>query len=288
MSSPSSLRLRVVLRGATPFQGFFDALSSTIHRDTITTPLVEAVAKPLRDSLESFPFDVPQQHRAFLSECGITISDFGTKAHPHPVHKTIEINLLFNVWRHYASGPSSVMFMKPSKFEKLQSKQAFFQTLCNYRLTPRDSVRYPVTSSVLPSTESVFMHDALMYFSPSQILDFFLRAPEMQKLFCSLVVPPESDFTDLSFNPSLYRFQFIGPKVKYYLENNPAHSYEQPRDALNWLKTSAIIGSGLQLSVTVLDSWGPVHSLLIQRGLPPCVDLLDSISFKIPQCVLLP
>nr|WPW57309.1 polyprotein [Styphnolobium tymo-like virus] len=278
-----------ILRGAGgAFKTFFEALSGTIHRDTLATPLVEAVSKPLRDSITAFPYQVPDKFRGFLNDSGITLSDFGVKSHPHPVHKTLELHLLNDVWTHYASAPSSVLFMKDSKFQELQRRNPNFEQLHNYRIVPKDTVRYPSTSNTLPDTENVFMHDALMYFSPAQILKFFIDAPEMQKLFCSLVVPPESDFTSVSFSPDLYKFSFENDNLKYVLENNPAHSYTQPRSALHWLKTSAIVGAGLELSVTILDSWGPVHSILIQRGLAPSTPLNDSVQFKVPSAVLLP
>nr|QQG34652.1 polyprotein [Davidia involucrata marafivirus 1] len=282
---------RIVLTGgapSTPFRSIFEALSSTIHRDTVAAPLVEAVATPLRNSMAKFPWNVSTQHRTFLNESGINISEFGTKAHPHPTHKVIETNLLHDVWTHYATTPSSVLFMKPSKFNKMQQANPNITDLHNYRLTPKDTTRYPTTSPSLPSTETVFMHDALMYFTPGQILDLFQQAPTVQKLYASLVVPPESSFTDITLNPSLYKFHFQNDSLVYQLENNPVHSYTQPRSALDWLKTTTISDNSLTLSVSILDSWGPVHSLLIQRGLAPITSSHDTITFRTPSAILLP
>nr|WCR76256.1 polyprotein [Medicago sativa marafivirus 1] len=278
----------IFLSGGTLFQNAIDALSSTVHKDTITSPLLESLTKPFRSSLQNFPYHIPPQHRPFLTESGINISDFGSQAHPHPVHKTIELNLLNNVWNSYATSPSGVMFMKESKFEKLRSLNPNFLTLSNFQLTSKDITRYPDRPPSLPNLPKVFMHDALMYFSPSQIVDLFLQAPNIQDLFCSLVVPPESSFTDSSLYPDLYKFSISGDSLHYFLESNPSHSYTQPLAAIEWLKISKIISPELTLSVTRLDSVGPVHSMLITKSQLPFDASQDRVDFKVPSAILLP
>ncbi|AEE02009.1 replicase [Asclepias asymptomatic virus] len=286
------------------FQLALDALSQTSHRDSSLHPVLDSVMEPMRNSLTTFPWMVPNDLQPFLLQAGIQTSGLGTTPHPHPVHKVLETNLLFNHWHFLAKTPSSVLFMKPEKFNKLQKRNPNFSELLNYRVTPNDSVRYPTTSPHLPKTDVVFMHDALMYYTPEQVLDVFLRIPNLQKLFCSLVVPPESEFTNLSLSPNLYTFQLHNQTLHYIPENHYAGSYNQPLSAIQWLKISSIHHPQIQLSVTILESWGPLHSILIQRGLPsqhlagpnlfssllhplpsPAADL---ISFKIPECIELP
>nr|UTM04229.1 polyprotein [Grapevine asteroid mosaic associated virus] len=264
------------------------SLAPTLHRDTIASPLVEAIAEPYRRSLATYPWAVPPDLHGFLQQCGINFSGQGFQAHPHPAHKTIETHLLHDSWPHLASTRAAVMFMKPSKFAKLQAAQPNFANLYNYRITAKDTTRYPTTSSSLPTEETAFMHDALMYYTPAQILDLFASSPNLQKLYASLVVPPESDFTDISLYPDLYRYRFQGSDLVYELERNPAHNYTQPRSALQWLKTTTIRGEGITLTVSRLDSWGSVHSLLIQRGTPPVHAEYDTISFRAPKAVVLP
>ena len=151
------------------------------------------------------------------------------------------------------------------------------------------------------------MHDALMYYIPEQILHLFQACPNLTKLFCSLVVPPESTFTNISLDPTLYTYQIVDQTLHYTPESHSAGSYNQPLSAHSWLKISSIQHPELQLSVTILESWGPLHSLLIQRGLSPPDPKLnhsltppnqlfpdanlstkDLVSFKIPRCVELP
>ncbi|ALX72768.1 polyprotein [Nectarine marafivirus M] len=264
------------------------ALAPTTHRDTVAAPLLEAVATPFRDSLRQYPWNIPERHHPFLESCGINVAGHGFKAHPHPVHKTIETHLIHDVWPNVATVPSAVMFMKPSKFDKLKAIHPNFEALFNYRLTAKDTTRYPTTSHDLPNFETLFMHDALMYYTPGQIVDLFLERPKLQKVYASLVVPPESQFTDISLFPELYRFRFEGDQLVYELEQNPSHNYIQPKRALDWLTTTTIRSADLTLTVSRLESWGPVHSLLIQRGVPPVHQEVDTVSFKAPRAVALP
>nr|ARI47198.1 polyprotein [Peach virus T] len=270
------------------FKNIIDSLSSTAHRDTVSSPLVEAVSQPLRDSLTSYPYAVPSTALQFLASCGISVSGFGHKAHPHPVHKTIETHLIHDVWPHYATTQASMMFMKPSKFLKIQRQCPNLVQLHNYRVTAKDATRYPETSPDLPNTPTVFMHDALMYYTPAQVLDLFTKSQNLQRLYASVVIPPESSFTDLSLSPSLYQIQFEDDTLVYQLEGNPAHAYRQPRSALQWLSTTTIRGPDFDLTISILDSWGPVHSLLIQRGRPHMHEDEDTVYFKVPKSVALP
>nr|WNN30606.1 replicase protein [Valeriana jatamansi tymovirus 1] len=290
------------------FQLALNALSATSHRDSSLHPVLESVNDSLRHSLITFPWMVPSELIPFLLHSGIPTSGLGTTPHPHATHKVIETFLLHHHWSFLATTPSSVMFMKPAKFRKLQNKNANFLELINFRLTPTDSVRFPTTSPHLPTHPTIFMHDALMYYHPSQILDLFSRLPHLQKLHASLVVPPESTFTDLSLHPNLYTYTIQNQTLHYIPENHAAGSYNQPLQASSWLRINSISHHSLTLTVTILESWGPVHSLLIQRGLPPLdpkFSLLpdlsspplfcnylqpqtDQVSFQIPDAIELP
>ena len=270
------------------FQLAMDALASTSHRDAVSHPILESVAGPLRSSLEDYPWAVQKENLPLLTSFGIPSSGLGTMPHPHPSHKTIETHLLFTHWHHMCNEPSTVLFMKKQKFLKLQRKNKNFSRLLNYRLTAKDSVRFEEVDDLLPSTSTVFMHDALMYFSPEQVLGFFKACPQMSKLFCSLVVPAESSFTDQSFYPSLYTMQYHMDDLHYTPEGHSAGSYNQPYVAVSWLKHNYISCPGLTLSISILESFGPQHSILIQRGTFPSDTQKDVVSFRIPPCILLP
>nr|AFC95826.1 RNA polymerase [Watercress white vein virus] len=290
------------------FQLALDALAPTTHRDPSLHPILESTVDSIRSSITTYPWAVPKLLLPLLNSYGIPTSGLGTSHHPHAAHKTIETFLLHIHWSFQATTPSSVMFMKPSKFHKLASVNPNFKELKNYRLHPNDSTRYPTTSPDLPSHPTVFMHDALMYYHPSQILHLFQAKPNLEKLYASLVVPPEALLSDHSFYPQLYRYSTTRNTLHYVPEGHEAGSYNQPADALSWLRINELSLDDLHLSVTILESWGPVHSLLIQRGVPhpdPALlsplpltghDLfssyhqprIDLVSFRTPDAVALP
>nr|BAJ14665.1 replicase-associated protein [Poinsettia mosaic virus] len=270
------------------FQDAINNLSSTVHRDTVAAPLLESIAQPLRDSLQLYPWAINAEKLDLLKKFGISVSGLGHQAHPHPFHKIIETHLLFQHWSHNCREDSTVLFMKPEKFQKLASFNPHFKHLLNYRLHAKDTTRYPETACSLPTTSTVFMHDALMYYKPSQIMDLFLRIPNLNNLYASVVVPAESSFTDHSLYPEVYQYKTIRSHLHYVPESNHSSAYNQPADALLWLELSTIQGPSFSLTVTRLDSWGPCHSLLIQRGIPPAHVVNDFVSFDVPAAVLLP
>nr|UUW20925.1 MAG: methyltransferase [Guiyang Paspalum paspaloides tymo-like virus 1] len=269
------------------FQTSLDYINATQQRDVIANSLTQSCLPALESTLEKFPYSLSQSLLLTLQGFGIDVNQFGSKNHPHAAHKSIENHLLFVHWRNLATQPSSVSFMKESKFKKLQSLNSNFLELCNYHITLPDKTRYPVESEKLPSLPVLFMHDALMYFTPDQILGLFSEAPQLQVVYASLVVPPESSFTDVSLNPDLYTYRFNGDKLVYHPDNHHGGSYTQPRAALEWLRYSSIKSNTIELSITVLESWGPCHSIMIHRGIPLVHPLDGIITFKTPRCLLL-
>lgn len=271
------------------FQGVLDTLANTIHRDAITAPLVEHAAQSFRASLELFPWRLETSIVTQLNQLGIGVSQFGTLSHPHPIHKTIETYLLHEHWRALAARESSVLFMKPKKFEKLQRSNPNFRTLINVAQVSRDVTRYPESRRAWVETPLAFMHDALMYYSPAQIYDLFLNSPALINLYASLVVPPETYHSMQSLYPHVYQHAISGPTLHYTLEGNASGAYDQPLSASLWLSTHTIHGPQFSLSVTVLESYFSVHSILISRVLPSAVASVGlDREFSVPPSFLLP
>lgn len=296
---PSRPIRRVFFGGAPPaaFQPAIDFLHNTIQKDTIASSIIAALNPSLTTSLTLYPYALPARWPAALNGAGIPATSYGHRSHPHPIHKTIETHLLHEHWAHRATQPSTVLFMKREKFDKLRASNAAliksasnFHHLLNPILTARDSDRYtPIPlPSQLPSTPLFFMHDALMYFSPSQIAGLFSASPSLERLYASLVLPAESTIGSHPFFPSMYRYSTVGEHLHYVLEGNPSSSYTQPLTATQWLTTSSITAGDLHLTVTVLESWFSVHSILITRGVRPLELPNDVISLPSPDAVLLP
>nr|WBM81659.1 MAG: replication polyprotein [Myotis brandtii tymo-like virus 1] len=267
------------------YQNFFDNLTNTVHRDTVANPIVEAYIRPFRKSLNQFPWAVTPSLLTHINRLGISATSFGTLPHPHPFHKIIETHLLENHWSFLARHSSTVMYMKPSKFEKLQEINHHFAFLMNYRHTPKDITRYPESKPFYPKTQSAFMHDALMYFTPGQIYDLFLKSPVLDNLYCSLVVPAETKYRLPSLYPAIYNLIYNGTNLTYTLEGNSSGEYEQPISAVDWLSTSVIKGPDFDLTVVLLESWYSIHSLLITRTSKPAQTIR---TFNTPPAIKLP
>lgn len=248
------------------FASLLDTLVNTVHRDAITAPLLENAASHFRSTLRTYPYHVESSLLPLLNQLGIGATTFGHISHPHPAHKSIEIHLLFEHWSPRIRSPATVLYMKPEKFHKLQSENPNFQTLANFRHTSKDLTRYPLSLPKELTTSILVIHDALMYITPAQIIALFEQNPVLQHVYASLVVPPESYHSLPSLFPLLYRHHFVSDKLVYQLEGNTTGSYTQPRSAQQWLSLSSIKSSALSLSVTVLESWLSVHSLLISRS----------------------
>lgn len=243
-----------------------DRLQQTSHKDAVTHPIMNHTVKNLSHSLSHFGYEMPLRLVELVRSYGINASPVATQPHPHPFHKTIENHLLYQHWKNLATSPSSVMFMKDSKFQKLAQANPNFLELINYIVTPKDLARYASDSPHLPTHDTIFIHDALMYFPLSEIADLFQKKPSLKKIYASLVLPPESLFSLKSLYPDIYQYVVHGNNLHYTLENNPSSSYQQPLFAADWLQTSTYSWPTGSFCITLLESWGPIHSLLISRG----------------------
>lgn len=248
------------------FTQTLDLLQPSIHRDASLTPLVEPVIKNLRDSLIQFPYHISPSLVTILQQQGISVTQYGTKQHPHPYHKALETHLLFYHWHYLARQPSTVFYMKEEKFEKLRKNNANFQVLQNYIHTAADIPRYTKSNITYVNTPLLFIHDALMYIHPAQILDLFHFSPALNHCYASLIVPPEQIHHLQSLYPECYQLTYRPHDLVYHLEQNPQKLYEQPLSAINWLTYNQISNSDLVLTVHLLESFGPLHSILITRG----------------------
>nr|BBQ04465.1 RNA-dependent RNA polymerase [Culex pseudovishnui tymo-like virus] len=240
-------------------------LASTVHRDAITHPLAERAVPAHRDALERYPYNLSDWGLRYAMHHGIMVPGTGFTAHPHPVHKTFEKYLLHEYWSCLARTPSTVMYMKRQKFERLRAQNPNFTHLFNQIHTNRDEQRYECTNNGPITTELAFMHDALMYVSMSSILDLFERSPRLQTLYASLVIPAESSIHASSMTPDLYRYSIRGTELIYQLEGSEDGAYTQPLKALDWLKCHEIVGPRFSLSVSLCSTKGPFHVLQIAR-----------------------
>lgn len=266
------------------FVRVFDALSATVHRDALSAPAAEVAAPAFRQSIQEYPWAVPDRGAVLLNAYGISASGYGFQSHPHPIHKIYETHLLFTKWKCLADKPSTILYMKDSKFNKLKSLNSNFVDLCNRFNVPKDRERYAKESPGPIETPYAFMHDSLMYYHPSEILGMFDQSPKLQRLHASLVIPAESSFGLKSLQPMLYNFTKRDGRLHYYLEGRTDGGYDQPESADIWLKIHEIVSPTIKLSVTLVSTHGPFHTVLITRDAgQPTVNRFDT-----PASCLLP
>lgn len=259
------------------------ALQSTRMYDSLKGLAFGQSYAAINSSLKLYPFALDPIKLAFVRQLGINACEEAVQVHPHPLHKTIENHLLYEKWRFYANHDSAVMYMKESKFAKLRSMNENFVTLFNHPNGPKDNVRYLEASTKLPENSNIFIHDAIMYMSFSEIHQLFL-SPVVKQIFASLVVPPESLLGLDSLYPDFYKYRVRGSRLHYFLEESTTGSYDQPTRAAQWLNTASFRVDGCDYTITILDSWGPVHSLLITRG----ATTTSVHRFDSPEIALLP
>jgi len=246
-----------------------DAIAGTMHRDAVAQPAAASLVNASNRANRLFPYILPKSGLSFVGLFGITVPPFGTIAHSHPVHKTVEVNLLHNVLPSTINGPTACYFMKPRKFTQLrQLYPGIYSELRNYHYSARDESRYPTIDTSVTELENAFFHDSIHFWKPSQIMHFFENNPSVQRIYASIVVPPElfiSSSPRGSFFPEVYQYDVEGETLTYRLEASK-DSYTQPASSIDWLTTSKVVGK-IPFSIEKLSSWGPVHLLLISRKL---------------------
>ncbi|AYW01753.1 RNA-dependent RNA polymerase [Ek Balam virus] len=263
------------------------ALSGTIHRDAVSSPIASQVTPALEKSLRLFPYSLTKVAHSYLAKHGIDVPPNGYLTHPHPLHKTIENNLLLVTLPFIIKEPCAVYFMKPEKFQKLQKLNPNFTCLRNAHLTTRDLARYPTADLSSVTTPLAFFHDSVHYWSFANMSHFFFHNPTVHSVYASIVVPPElyiSDRSNGSFHPEFYRYYCEGQNLHYILENSSDH-YIQPASSLDWLKYHTVIGPKT-FYIEILSSCASVHLLLITTRKPTFIN--ESVDFETPSCVELP
>lgn len=263
----------------------FELPASANQKDVLAQPLVDEALKEFQSSAKTFPWALKPAGVDLLNSFGISAHVFGAKSHPHPIHKTVETDLLHTKWSARADRPSTVLYMKPSKFMKMAEGNPNFKCLINQHHIALDLNRYPEGNRGPITTPYAFMHDALMYISPAQIAGLFDASPNLEQLWASIVHPAEATLGFRSFLPDLYQVRTDGARLHYFLEGSTDGAYDQPLSCNGWLTTSGISTTKFQLSVTLVSTHGPFHELLITRQALPAE---KTRTFHHPKSLLLP
>lgn len=263
-------------------------VQDTVHRDAVVTPAVNNLVTSVQDSVQHYPYALTAFGLQWTRLCGIHTNSLGSLAHPHPIHKSVEIHFLRSSLVLARPATTTVYFMKDEKFQSLQNLNDDLRSLMNVSFVPRDHRRYrQARARPLPCfTENAFFHDALHFLTFGDVYSFFSASPNMKTMECTTVIPAETYHNLPSLHPEIYDLTYLpDDQLLYQLEGRVNGSYTQPLSAHTWLSCSQIVGSDFNLSVSILESHGPFHRFLISRD---DLSVETYRNFDAPDSVLLP
>jgi len=264
--------------------------SSTIHRDAIITPVVNSLQRVVADSVNHYPFELTPFGVSFTRQHGIGTNSFGGRAHPHAIHKTVELYWLHQAFRSFFSHPTTVYFMKEDKFNSLPYTSDVHHELVNVSFVPRDYCRYanPVERPLPCQTQHSFFHDSLMFLTPSSVYSFFQHSPSMRSMGATYVTPHETRFDLNSLEPQLYRHTRMDDQLVYELEGDANGAYVQPFSSRDWLSIGGIRGPDFDLGISFEESIGSMFKVVITKYPSGGVNFDSIRPFTGPESILLP
>nr|UTM72623.1 RNA-dependent RNA polymerase [Banmivirus BanMMV]UUL90886.1 RNA-dependent RNA polymerase [Banmivirus BanMMV] len=282
-------------------------LLNSLNSDEQTKVLKEAVTA-LKNyetrNLSVSPYCMSDKARLLLDESGIPLSSTPFISHSHPVCKTLENHLLFNILPSYIKDNSFVIIsMKQEKFNLFSTRNKLpFLELVNRFVTVKDVVRYSndfvvhsskegfnyrskddflSSNSLIPVLKkkveldpekrkkslNIFMHDELHYWGYSE-LSAFLDLYKPNVIIGTHIFPKEimKGYTK-SINPTVYQFEIDGDKFHFFPDGKKTESYTQKISSQFLLRARKIITKGGQTYTVSVPYTIFAHSIVvIKRG----------------------
>nr|WAB21227.1 RNA-dependent RNA polymerase [Banmivirus BanMMV] len=282
-------------------------LLNSLNSDEQTKVLKEAVTA-LKDyesrNLSVSPYCMSDKARLLLDESGVPLSSTPFVSHSHPVCKTLENHLLFNVLPSYIKDNSFVIIsMKQAKFNLFSARNKLpFLELVNRYVTVKDVVRYSndyvvhsskegfnyksndaflSSNSLIPvlkkkvemdpekrkKTLNMFMHDELHYWGYAELASFLdLYKPNV--VIGTHIYPKEimKGYTK-SVNPTVYQFEIDGDNFHFFPDGKRTECYTQKISSQFLLRARKIITKSGQIYTVSVPYTIFAHSIvIIKRG----------------------
>nr|WAB21222.1 RNA-dependent RNA polymerase [Banmivirus BanMMV] len=282
-------------------------LLNSLNSDEQTKVLKEAVTALKNyesQNLSVSPYCMSDKARQLLDESGIPLSSTPFISHSHPVCKTLENHLLFNVLPMYIKDNSFVIIsMKQEKFNLFSARNKLpFLDLVNRFVTVKDVVRYSndfvvhsskegfnykskndflSSNSLIPVLKkkveldpdkrkkslNIFMHDELHYWGYSE-LSSFLDLYKPNVIIGTHIFPKEimKGYTK-SVNPTVYQFEIDGDNFHFFPDGKRTECYTQRISSQFLLRARKIITKGGQVYTISVPYTIFAHSvIIIKRG----------------------
>nr|AYQ96163.1 replicase [Grapevine virus T] len=268
------------------------------EQSRVSAPTVKSLCDDEAQASGFFNYSLPQKAQEKLELSGLYLSPLSYKPHSHPVCKTLENHILYNILPSYLDNKFYFVGIKNFKLDFIRSRNKRLSMIesVNRYVTSLDKSRYcnelihrssasdlhlarkrgfdglPTLANLVPPLEKkgaefIFLHDELHYWSPSCVIKF-LEAVKPATLLASVVIPPELlAKSKESLNPWAYKFKIIKDRLIFAPDGVWAEAYDQPLRCQYLLKARRfLLGDGTVYSVDVIHSKFCHHLISITRG----------------------
>nr|UCR98402.1 RNA-dependent RNA polymerase [Apple stem pitting virus] len=270
------------------------------EQSRISTQAVLTLTNVEKDKHDLFNYALPELAKMKLFNSGIYLSPHSYRPHSHPVCKTLENNILFNILPSYLDNSFYLVSIKKNKVDFLKRRHPDLQMVetINRYISSLDKTRYGGFFHISPSKISAkfkcnrrtgfesdaslvdlipgcmegarkrfFFHDELHYWSKEALITFLDHVkPEM--MLASIVFPPEIlAGAKESLNPWCYTFKIINKDLVFFPDGEQSEAYIQPVSGSYLLRTGKITTpSGDIFQLDLLKSSFSHHLISITKG----------------------
>nr|CBX24840.1 replicase [Apple stem pitting virus] len=270
------------------------------EQSRISTQAVLALTNVEKDKHDLFNYALPELAKMKLFNSGIYLSPHSYRPHSHPVCKTLENNILFNILPSYLDNSFYLVSIKKNKVEFLKRRHPDLQMVetINRYISSIDKARYGGFFHVSPSKVSAkfkcdrrtgfendaslvdlipgcmegarkrfFFHDELHYWTKEALITF-LDHVKPEVMLASIVFPPEIlAGAKESLNPWCYTFKILGKDLVFFPDGEQSEAYIQPVSGSYLLRTGKITTpSGDVFQLDLLKSSFSHHLISITKG----------------------
>nr|UCR98092.1 RNA-dependent RNA polymerase [Apple stem pitting virus] len=270
------------------------------EQSRISTQAVLALTSVEKDKHDLFNYALPELAKMKLYNSGIYLSPHSYRPHSHPVCKTLENNILFNILPSYLDNSFYLVSIKKNKVDFLKRRHPDLQMVetINRYISSLDKTRYGGFFHVSPSKISAkfkcdrrtgfendaslinlipgcmegakkrfFFHDELHYWSKEALITF-LDHVKPEVMLASIVFPPEIlAGAKESLNPWCYTFKIMNKDLVFFPDGEQSEAYIQPVSGSYLLRTGRITTpSGDVFQLDLLKSSFSHHLISITKG----------------------
>uniref|UniRef100_A0AAU7L1V7 Replicase polyprotein n=1 Tax=Hibiscus chlorotic speck associated virus 2 TaxID=3143943 RepID=A0AAU7L1V7_9VIRU len=291
----------MALKYRMPVEDVLNRLTSE-EQSRVSSFILKKIVNEENFNSEHFSFALSDFARSKLTEIGISLSPHSYQPHSHPVCKTLENNILYNILPSKIDDSFYFIGIKSSKLSFMKKRKKNLDNLItiNRYVTSLDKFRYSNDFVVRDSDKVVglergisknekfsksntlkdlvpecikikcrnfFIHDELHYWSFSDMTSF-LEATRPNMILATIVVPPELLIgATESLNPWCYKFEINKKDLLFFPDGRHESFYSQPLDSVKWLKLSHLeLNNGDIYNVDLVFSSFAHHLICITKG----------------------